>query len=166
MTYDSMNAEWQAVDAQSEVLEADSAHLLTELRVYLSRGTEYPRTTAMIIEVPASPEMIALSTAAAIFSKAFLETLGGRAGEGVANLPKHVRDLIRTVQRRPGDAAEFQIGAGREAAATIVVTKDTPDEARLALLDLDVTAEQYRGKTLRWDTDARAWMPEGEGSAS
>ena len=33
----------------------------------------------------------------------------------------------------------------------MVVTDDLPDEARLALLDLDVTADDLRGKLLRWD---------------
>lgn len=51
-----------------------------------------------------------------------------------------------------------------EGSAAIVITSDTPDEARLALLDLDVTAEELRGKVLRWDEKARAWRPDESGS--
>jgi hypothetical protein len=40
--------------------------------------------------------------------------------------------------------------------------KDTPDEARLALLDLDVTAEELSGKVLRWDSSASAWRPDSD----
>jgi hypothetical protein len=43
------------------------------------------------------------------------------------------------------------------------ITQDLPNEARLALLDLDVTAEEVRGKTLRWDATACAWLPDDEG---
>ncbi len=34
-----------------------------------------------------------------------------------------------------------------------------PDEARLAVLDLDVTADVVRGQVLRWDSSASAWQP-------
>jgi hypothetical protein len=106
-----------------------------------------------------SPEVVALATATAIFSKAFLETLGSRAGDGVANLPRHVGDLVRTWHRRRSGGEEYRIQLDGSTAA-IAVTKATPDEARLALLDLDVTAEELRGKLLRWDTAASAWLPE------
>jgi hypothetical protein len=49
--------------------------------------------------------------------------------------------------------------------AMIVITEDLSEMARLALIDLDVTAEAVRGKTLRWDATAGAWLPEDEGSA-
>jgi hypothetical protein len=38
-----------------------------------------------------------------------------------------------------------------DATAVIAVAEDTPDEARLALLDLDVTADELRGRLLRWE---------------
>lgn len=44
-----------------------------------------------------------------------------------------------------------------EQAVKLVVTEGLPDEARLALLDLDVTAEELRGKELRWDAAAGEW---------
>ena len=91
--------------------------------------------------------------ATAIYSKAFLETLA-----------KHHADAfsvaVRTRFRKNGETREALIGPGDGRAATLVVTASTPDEARLALLDLDVTAEDVRGKVLRWDSEAMAWRPD------
>jgi hypothetical protein len=109
-------------------------------------------------ELLLSPESAALAAAMAIFGKAFLETLGQRAGDGVANIPKQVHDLVSARKRRKGES-EVYLGTGSDEAATIAVTADTPDEARLALLDLDVTADELRGKLLRWDSDSSAWRP-------
>ena len=94
----------------------------------------------------------------AIFGKAFLETLGQRAGDGVANIPRQVHDLVSARKRRKGKT-EVHLGLAGDVAAKIAITEDTPDEARLALLDLDVTADAVRGKTLRWDSSASAWRP-------
>jgi hypothetical protein len=105
------------------------------------------------------PEVIALAAAAAIFSKAFMETLGHRAGDGAANLPKQVRDLARSFHRNRG-AGEIRIRVEGQATAIVVVTADLPDGARLALLDLDVTTEELRGKPLRWNTLKAAWLPD------
>ena len=104
------------------------------------------------------PVGIAMATATAIFAKAYLQTLAKRAAEGT-NLPKKVKDLVRDRIRRKGKLEEFRIGTRDGSAATIVVTDDTPDEARLALLDLDVTAPELRGKELSWDAAAGQWRP-------
>jgi hypothetical protein len=113
-----------------------------------------------IIQIPYPPELIALATATAVFSKAFLETLGGRAGDGVANLPRRVQDLMRTCHRRKKERYDCLIGTqSHEAAARILITADLPDEARLALLDLDVAAEDLRGKLLWWDSTTAIWSP-------
>jgi hypothetical protein len=53
---------------------------------------------------------------------------------------------------------------GHDEAATVVVTRNLPDEARLALLDLDVTAEDLRGKVLRWSRKDEVWLPDDVGS--
>jgi len=81
----------------------------------------------------------------AIYSKAFLETLAKHNADGLA-------EAVRTRFRKNEKAPELLVGPGDDAAATLVVTSDTPDEARLALLDLDVTAQDVRGQLLRWDT--------------
>ena len=98
-------------------------------------------------------------TAVAIFSKAYLEALGRRTEQGVANLSKRVGDLVRTRIRKRGEPDEYLIGLDGGAAAMIVVTEDTPDEARLVLLDLDVTAPELRGRELRWDPATSSWRP-------
>jgi hypothetical protein len=108
--------------------------------------------------VLSDPVGIAAATATAIFAKAYLQTLAKRAAEGT-NLPKKVKDLVRDRIRRKGKLEEFRIGTRDGSAATVIFTDDTPDEARLALLDLDVTAPKLRGKELRWDAAAGAWLP-------
>ena len=98
----------------------------------------------------ANPEVAALCMALIVYSKAFVEALARRHAD-------ELTDLLRTRIRRNGDA---EIGLDGDAAATVVVTGDLPDEARLALLDLDVTADAVRGKVLRWDDSVSAWRPD------
>jgi hypothetical protein len=94
-----------------------------------------------------------LLAAGAIYSKAFLETLAKHHADALM-------DAVRTRIRKNGKAREVLVGPDDGTAAKLVITASTPDEARLALLDLDVTAEEVRGKTLRWDKDAMAWRPD------
>jgi hypothetical protein len=100
-------------------------------------------------------ETVVTATALTIFCKAFVETLGRRAGESAANL----LDRVRIKLLRKSDSYEYHLGVEGVAAAAIVVTDDLPDEAKLALLDLDVTADELRGKLLRWDGSASVWRP-------
>ena len=100
----------------------------------------------------ASPEWLALLGAAAIYSKAFLETLAKHHADAVD-------DHLRTRPRKNGATTEVQISIDGGTSAALVVTADMPDEARLALLDLEVTADELRGKLLRWDGSAATWRP-------
>jgi hypothetical protein len=102
----------------------------------------------------ASPEQLVLLAAVAIYSKAFLETLAKHRAEGLI-------EAVRTRFRKNNKVTELLVGPGNGAAATLVMTSDTPDEARLAVLDLDVTAEDVRGQLLRWDAEAQTWRPSG-----
>ena len=104
-----------------------------------------------------SAEMMVLAAGVAIFAKAYLEALGKRLGEGTADLPKKMKDLMRARTRKKDAPDEIHIGTKGGEAAILVFTPDLPDEARLALLDLDITAVEIRGKLLRWDSDAMAW---------
>lgn len=106
-----------------------------------------------------SAEMVALASAIAIFGKAYLETLGNRAGEGTVNLPKKIKDLVRTRIRKDGRPDEYHIAMKDGDVATVIFTRGLPDEARLALLDLDPTAPELCGKELRWDQAAGTWRP-------
>jgi hypothetical protein len=99
-----------------------------------------------------APESWPLLGAAAIYAKTFLEALAKRHADAL-------EDFVETRVHRKGKPDEYRIGVDDGSAATIAITADTPDEARLALLDLDVTANELRGKLLRWDSDASAWRP-------
>jgi hypothetical protein len=107
---------------------------------------------AILLPYSFDPEVYALGTALAIYSKAFVEALAKRHADGLT-------DRLRTRFRRDTEDTEAEIGLDDGASATVVVTGDLPDEARLALLDLDVTADVVRGKLLRWDGSASAWRP-------
>jgi hypothetical protein len=118
------------------------------------------------IGIAVDPQSLAIGAAVAIYFKAFLEELGKRSGEGVARLPKLLAERLRVRREAKAGKPELHVGSKDDPmAAMIVVTGDMPAEAWLALLDLDVTAEAVRGKTLRWDATASAWLPEDEGSA-
>ncbi|WP_378739147.1 hypothetical protein [Nocardia brasiliensis] len=103
----------------------------------------------------------ALAPLAAVYGKAFLERLAERTADGVMDAPgKLRRRWLR--RRRPGSrtpdiAAVLETEDGRGAA--ILVTADLPDEARLALLDLNPADPALRGRILGWDNDLRQWVP-------
>jgi hypothetical protein len=99
------------------------------------------------------PEVWVFLGLAAIYSKAFLEALARRHADALA-------DLVRTRFRKNGKTTELSISVDGGASAVVVVTGDLPDEARLALLDLDLMADEMRGKELRWDDDTSAWRPD------
>jgi hypothetical protein len=91
------------------------------------------------------------------FSSAFVQALGQRAGNKAADLAKRAGDVVEHLVKREDGSNELHIRGKNTETAMVVVTSETPDEARLALLDLDVTADEVRGKTLRWDETAMAW---------
>ncbi len=97
-------------------------------------------------------ELLALVATAAVYCKAFLEALAKRHADAGSDLC--------TRYRKEGTTTEAEVGLDGDAAAKIVVTADMPDAARTALLDLDVTADDVRGKLLRWDNSASAWQPD------
>lgn len=154
----------EQTDAESGTVDPLAARLdrpLTELTVdeltalkdeFEKRGVRFHSWRFLSL----TPENLALATAAAIYAKTFLETLAKRHADAL-------EDLVETRIRRKGKPDEYRIGVDDGSAATITITEDTPDEARLALLDLDVTADAVRGKVLRWDGSASAWRPGDEG---
>jgi hypothetical protein len=150
----------QMTSGTGDALADDVAYLQSEISRAYPQERRRSRYRLWIFYRDIPPEAtVALATAAAIFSKAFLETLGSRAGDSIANLPKHVRDLVRK-NRHDRGTREIHVSGEGEATAIVVVTAKLPDEARLALLDLDVTAEELRGKMLRWNSAQSAWLPD------
>jgi hypothetical protein len=100
-----------------------------------------------------APDDLVIASTVILFGKAYIETLARRAGDGTIDLLKRIRF------RRKNVTGEIHLQVDGGAAATVVVTEDLPDEARLALLDLDVTAPDLRGKYLSWSRGAAAWLP-------
>ena len=89
-----------------------------------------------------------LMTVGAVYTKAFVETLAKYHADALS-------DAVRTRFRRKGKTREVLVGPDDGSAATIIITDVDPlDEARLALLDPHVTADELRGKVLRWDEKA------------
>lgn len=103
----------------------------------------------------ATTDALILAAMIAPYTKAFLETLGKNNADALSG-------AVRARIRKRRKARELLVGTGGDAAATLVITSNTPDEARLALLDLDVTAEDLRGKRLSWDAETGRWQPCGE----
>lgn len=99
-----------------------------------------------------------LLAAVIIYSKAFLETLAKHHAEALI-------DAVQTRIRKNGQTRELLVGPEDGSAAILVITPTTPDEARLAVLDLDVTTEELRGRLVHWDEKAAAWRPHEAGPA-
>jgi hypothetical protein len=149
----------EQTDAEPGTVDPLAARLdrpLTELTVdelmalkdeFEKRGVRFYNSWRLL---SLTPENLALATAAAIYAKTFVETLAKRHADAL-------EDLVETRLRKNGKKTEAEIGADDGSTATVVVTADMPDEARLALLDLDVTADDLRGRRLRWDAATSAW---------
>ena len=112
---------------------------------YAARGIRFYNSVPWEVVAP-------LMAAIPVYSKAFLETLAKHHAEGLI-------EAVRTRIRKKGKTRELLVGPEDGSAAVLVITSETPDEARLALLDLDVTAPELRGKLLRWDQATLGWRP-------
>ncbi|AZP14918.1 hypothetical protein ACIGMX_39115 [Streptomyces aquilus] len=96
------------------------------------------------------------SAAAGPFVMAFAAKLGERLGASVSvHLPRR--------RRSSRGQEEFVITSGRlptdGISITIEVAAELTDEARLALIDLDVRQPELWGHHLRWDEGVKAWLP-------
>lgn len=105
-----------------------------------------------------SAALSAVAPVAAIFGKAFLESLAKRSAEGVVALPGKLRER-RLRRGRKGNEAAIVFDVENTSAAAILVTADLPDEARLALIDLDPADPGLQGKVLGWDNERQQWVP-------
>jgi hypothetical protein len=146
-------AESQAVDPLGAMLDRPFTEMTVDELMALKAEFE---ARGIHIYNGASPEQVILAFLAGNFCSAFLQALGQRAGNSVANLPKQASDLVRKHVKR-GGREEYHISAGDEATATVVITTGMPDDAWLALPEVDVTAPEVRGKRLVWDNDGMVW---------
>jgi hypothetical protein len=92
------------------------------------------------------------------FVNAFCAELGKRFGGTVADWTSRVY-----LRRRRDDSKKADLVVEVNNGVTVVELEEgLTDEARLALLDLDIEAEAMRGQRLRWDTTAGVWVPVGK----
>ncbi|MFD6550475.1 hypothetical protein [Streptomyces sp. NPDC058398] len=92
---------------------------------------------------------------------AFAAKLGERLGERVTiTTPRP--PWWRRRRRQSELQLATQVGRRQRSRHTflrIEVGEELTDEARLALLDLDVTQPELKGHLLRWNEEAKAWLP-------
>lgn len=138
-----------------DALRARAARPFTELTLDELMATKAAYAACRFRIVNSVPwDVVPLVAGAAAYAKAFLETLGKHNADWLG-------DAVRTRLGKNGEKREVLVGP-EDGAATIVMSEDTPEEARLALLDLDVTAPDLRGKELHWDRTTGEWRPSRE----
>jgi hypothetical protein len=100
--------------------------------------------------VPGGPwPLIVTAATAGPFVTAFCTELGKRFGGSVA-------DWIARVRR---SQAGVTLDIPVDGDITVVeLAEDLPDDARLALIDLDFTNPSVRGHRLRWDAETQSWV--------
>jgi hypothetical protein len=85
------------------------------------------------------------------FAEAFASKLGERLGESVAAAASKVRLF------RHGDEPRELVVKQGSTETTVIIPENMSDDARLALIDLDVTLDRFHGQTLYWDAGGGAW---------
>jgi hypothetical protein len=99
---------------------------------------------------------VVIALASGAFLRSFCEELGKRLGGSAADWMSRVR-----VRRKPRDDNKAELTVLLHDSETIVeldVEGMFSDEAKLALIDLDLSAEGIRGHRVKWDAKARQWV--------
>jgi hypothetical protein len=104
-------------------------------------------------------ELIVLASTLGPLVTAFCTELGKRLGGTVADWMSRVKARPRESNRK--HAADIVVEAD-DAVTSLEITDDLSDEAKLALLDLDISDQSIQGRRLRWDGHARRWAPASE----
>jgi hypothetical protein len=103
-------------------------------------------------------EAVVLAGTLGPFLTAFSTELGRRFGGTVADWASRIR-----LRRRRGEPTEVGLTITDDGAVTVLeLDEGLSDEARLALIDLDIKADGVRGHRLKWDTQATAWTSAGK----
>ena len=92
------------------------------------------------------------------FVTAFCTELGKRSGGSAADWAARIRVRPRGKVGEKADQVELSL-AGDGSAVVVILESELPDEARLALLDLDIKDPSFQGKSLGWDTESESWRP-------
>jgi hypothetical protein len=110
--------------------------------------------------------LLMAAAGAGVLLKPFLDalaaSLGSRLGESAATALSRI-----SLRPRRRDGTDIVVDLDPVVAAPGLVDRETlvelpaatSDEARYALLALDLTADALRGRRLRWDPTARRWSP-------
>jgi hypothetical protein len=99
-------------------------------------------------------EVVAAGTLGPLVT-AFCTELGRRLGGTVADWSGRMH-----LRRKANSSATTELVVETGSVSTVIeVGEDLSDEAKLALLDLDVESNGIRGKRLEWDEQVRAWLP-------
>jgi|SRR5580704_14210949 hypothetical protein len=89
------------------------------------------------------------------FVTAFCTELGKRFGGTVADWTSRVH-----LRRKGGGSTKADLIVEVDDDVTVLeLEDDLPDEARLALLELDIKQQAVRGRRLTWNAAAQAWLP-------
>jgi hypothetical protein len=109
----------------------------------------------------AEPTAIAATTTVVVpYVQAIMGELAKRTFEAVPKAYRGISCRLRFRGRGSKalvETAEIDVKFD-SAVTTVVLANELPDEARLMLLDLDLTSDEIRGKALRWDSAAGAWQ--------
>ncbi len=95
-------------------------------------------------------------------AEAFAKKLGESLGESALAAARRVR--LRFKKDNQGIFPSLNPDAltvdASGAVTTVILPAELTDDARLALIDLDVTADGIRGETLYWDPTTKTWGPD------
>jgi hypothetical protein len=115
--------------------------------VWLAR----PRPKPRMIETVAT---VLLTATVSPFVMAFAAKLGERLGTDV-----EIKRLPWRRQRQGREELVVAPPCARGRTITLEVDSELSEDARLALIELDVSRPELWGHRLRWDKDANAWLP-------
>jgi hypothetical protein len=110
-----------------------------------------------LLSVDVTVEDLVVGFAAVKVLGPFLETFAGKLGE---RLGESTAQALARVRLWPGRLA---IGFSSSPVETqLVLPEDFTDEAKLAMIDLDVACDEVQGQMLHWDQDSGEWkLPDG-----
>ncbi len=109
-------------------------------------------------EVRPTPEEILAGAAALWFlgklADAYISKLADILAETTVTAVKRIR-----LRRKVAEAEQLTIQVPYDVTTVFLPKGDLPEEAKLAFIDLDPTADGVRGKVLYWNAEARVWEP-------
>ncbi|MEU8812580.1 hypothetical protein ACN6K5_001566 [Streptomyces violaceoruber] len=101
---------------------------------------------------------IAVGVATLKFLGPFVEAFAAKIGETLGESTVQAIKRVSLIRRRTAEARHLGIDLpNTRTLTTLVLPDDFSDEAKLALVDLDITAEGICGATLHWNSETGAW---------